>query len=73
MAAPLPLRSALLEFPLPVLACLVAAPFGFLLAPVVPPGIPLDAPEPFYVPDQLLRAFLALPELVSGELVAGYE
>jgi hypothetical protein len=71
--APLPLRLALLDFPLPGITGLVAAPFGFPFAPGVPPDVPLDAPEPLYVPNQLLGAFLALLELVFGELVAGYE
>jgi hypothetical protein len=67
--APLPLRLALLDFPLPGITGLVAAPFGFPFAP----GVALDAPEPLYVPKELLGAFLALLKLVFGELVAGYE
>src|SRR5215203_1410846 len=74
---PLPLRLSLLGFPLPSIVLLVVAPLGFLLAPGIAAGVttcvPLDAPVPFYVPDQLLRAFLALRKLVSRELVAGYE
>ena len=66
---PLPLRLALLDFPLPGITGLVAAPFGFPFAP----GVPLDAPEPLYVPNQILGAFLALLKLGFGELVAGYE
>jgi hypothetical protein len=70
--APLPLRLALLDFPLPGITCLAAASFGFLLVSDISPGVPLDAPEPLYVPDQLLGDLLALRQFVLGELVAGY-